>query len=85
MMTLVEADRMTRPILASPLFESDAELVALWAEIEALIPPGGYKLTNPFHLNQFEILSEAFEAAFLRLIEKYEALTGEDLQQLRYR
>jgi len=83
-MTLVEADRMTRPIWKSPLLEKDSELAECLEKIKSLVPEGGYKVKNKFELVQFEFLDEDMDEAFWALIRRYEELTGEKLEPLRY-
>ena len=71
MMTLVDASDLVTPISRSDLFRSSAALQAKAAEIRAMFQ--GFELTNPFKLNQFEILDAAKEKAFRELIVMYEA------------
>ena len=84
MMTLVEANNMVTPILKSWLVENDIKLLECMDAIKALIPEDGYRVKNPFHWYPIEILDSALEEAFLALIQRYEELTGEDLQVLRH-
>ena len=73
MMTLVEANDLVTPILRTELFKTSEELQAKADEIKKLFE--GFKLTNPFGLNQFEILDDKKEAAFRELIAMYDKLS----------
>lgn len=71
MMTLVEASELTAPIFKSMIMKSSPVLQEKAVEIKRLFE--GFKLTNSFRLNQFEILDEQKERAFRDLIALYEA------------
>jgi hypothetical protein len=66
MMTLIEANNLVTPILRSELFKMSEELQVKADEIKKLFED--FKLTNPFGLNQFEILDDKKEEAFRELI-----------------
>ncbi|NLC31640.1 MAG: hypothetical protein GX765_06350 [Candidatus Moranbacteria bacterium] len=73
MMTLIEANNLVTPILRSELFKMSEELQVKADEIKKLFE--GFKLTNPFGLNQFEILDDKKEEAFRELIAIYKKLS----------
>jgi len=78
-MTLVDADKLTKPIWNSGFLETDTELNSRLAEIKGLIPTGGYKLKNPFQLNQLEIIGEELENAFLKFHARYKKLVADQV------
>lgn len=73
MMTLIEANNLVTPILRSELFKMSEELQVKADEIKKLFED--FKLTNPFGLNQFEILDDKKEEAFRELIAIYKKLS----------
>jgi len=72
-MTLTEASDLTKPILTSELFKTNELLQEKAHEIKKLFE--GFELTNPFKLNQFEILDSEKEAAFREFIALHEKLS----------
>lgn len=84
MLRLVEADKMTAPIWESGLHKTDPQLIVYLQEIKDLVPEGGYRLRNPLGIIALEVLSDDLEQAFLKLIQRYEKITGEDLQRLKH-
>lgn len=70
--------------MGSSHLKNDTELKSLLEKIRDLMPTDGYKLKNPWQLNQFEILDDDLEKAFNTFIQRYESLTGEDLQSLKW-
>ena len=77
MMTLIEVDKLTRPIWDSGFLDTDFELSSILDKIKSLLPAGGYKYNNPLKLNQIEMLSPELEKAFLELRARYDALVAE--------
>ncbi|NOY35845.1 MAG: hypothetical protein GXP44_02940 [bacterium] len=72
MMTLTEANDLITPVLRSEVFKASSELQKKAKEIKKLFE--GFELTNPFKLNQFEMLDEKKEKAFREFITLYEEL-----------
>jgi len=84
-MTMMNASNMVAPILKSGLHESDEDLKGLISKMQRLIPDGGYLYKNPFKSPDCEILDDNLAEAFWAIIHKYEEITGENVQQHKYR
>lgn len=70
MMDLVEANNLITPILRTDCYKLSPALQAKAAEIAKM---NIFELKNPWGLNQFEVLDEPAEQAFLEFVAIYEA------------
>ncbi|MBT3727236.1 hypothetical protein HOG21_06280 [bacterium] len=77
MMTLADANDLVTPILKSEIFKTDISLRDKVEDIKKLFE--GFELSNPFKLNQFEILDNEKEQAFRELLSMYEGLTSKEV------
>ena len=81
-MNLVEASRVVGPILGSFWGEHDKILIPQIEELKRYFV--GFELTNPFKLNQMEIIDSELEDMIEQLVSRYQELTGENLRLLKY-